>query len=304
MAIENKLSFFLEKPKSRIKDIAIERILFLFALVSILVITIIFLFLVKEGIPTLWEVPLSNFWGGVWQAQSTQPKYGVLPLLSGSLLITVGAILIAVPISISFAIYLAELADSKIRNFLKPFMELLTGIPSVVYGFIALTAVADITHTLFGTEFRLNALNGAIILAVMVIPTITSISEDALRSIPFEFKRAGLALGATHWQVTSKVIFPAALPGIVVSIMLGVGRALGETMAVLMAAGNAPILTLNIFSAVQTMTATIAIEMGEVPFGTVHYHALFAIGILLFVVTFVINLIAELAMQRIRRYYQ
>jgi phosphate ABC transporter permease protein PstC len=287
-----KFSFFFEKPKSRIIDILIERILFLFALVSIIVIAIIFIFLLREGIPTLWEVPLTNFWSKIWQAQSAEPKYGVLPLLSGSFLITGGAILIAVPISVSFAVYLAELANSKIRNFLKPFMELLTGIPSVVFGFIALTALADITHTLFNTDFRLNALNGAIILAVMVIPTITSISEDSLRSIPFEFKRAGLALGATHWQVTSKVIFPAALPGIVVSIMLGVGRALGETMAVLMAAGNAPILTLNIFSAVQTMTATIAIEMGEVPFGTVHYHALFAIGILLFVITFIFNLIA------------
>jgi phosphate ABC transporter permease protein PstC len=286
------------------RDYLIEKVLLLSALVSIVVIVLIFIFLIREGIPTIWEVSFTNFWGNTWQAQSLEPKYGVLPLLSASFLVTVGAIVLALPVSIAFAIYLSELADPRTRNILKPLMELLTGIPSVVYGLLALTAVADITHALFRTTFRLNAFNAAIILAVMVIPTISSISEDALRAIPLEFKKAALALGATEWQAVSKVTVPAAFPGIAVAIMLGVGRALGETMAVLMAAGNAPILTFDILSAVQTMTATIAIEMGEVPFGTVHYHTLFAIGILLFIITFVINLIAEIAMQRMRRYYR
>ena len=288
----------------RLKDYLIEKVLLLSALVSIVVICLIFIFLAREGIPAIWEISSSNFWGKTWQAQSIEPKYGVLPLLSGSLIVTVGAIVLALPLSVAFAIYLSEMANHRIRDVLKPLMELLTGIPSVVYGLLALTAVADITHTIFGTTFRLNALNASIILAVMIIPTISSISEDAIRAIPSEFKKAGLALGATDWQVISKVTIPAAFPGIAVAIMLGVGRALGETMAVLMAAGNAPILTLNIFSAVETMTATIAIEMGEVAFGTVHYHALFAIGILLFVITFVINMVAEVAMQRFRRFYR
>jgi len=288
----------------RLKDYLIEKVLLLSALVSIVVICLIFIFLAREGIPAIWEISSSNFWGKTWQAQSIEPKYGVLPLLSGSLIVTVGAIVLALPLSVAFAIYLSEMANHRIRDVLKPLMELLTGIPSVVYGLLALTAVADITHTIFGTTFRLNALNASIILAVMIIPTISSISEDAIRAIPSEFKKAGLALGATEWQVISKVTIPAPFPGIAVAIMLGVGRALGETMAVLMAAGNAPILTLNIFSAVETMTATIAIEMGEVAFGTVHYHALFAIGILLFVITFVINMVAEVAMQRFRRFYR
>ena len=288
----------------RLKDYLIEKVLLLSAVVSIVAICLIFIFLAREGIPAIWEVSSSNFWGSTWQAQSLEPKYGVLPLLSGSLIVTVGAVVLALPLSVAFAIYLSELADHRIRDVLKPLMELLTGIPSVVYGLLALTAVADITHSIFGTTFRLNAFNASIILAVMIIPTISSISEDAVRAIPSEFKRAGLALGATEWQVISKVTVPAAFPGIAVAIMLGVGRALGETIAVLMAAGNAPILTLNIFSAVETMTATIAIEMGEVAFGTVHYHVLFAIGILLFIITFVINMIAEVAMQRFRRFYR
>ncbi len=305
MRTRNSSSFFLfNLPKTGLKDYIIANLMLVCASVSIIIIALIFIFLIREGLPTLWEISFSNFWGKVWQAQSLEPKYGILPLLTGSLIVTTGAILLSVPLSILFAIYLAELSNRRIRDILKPFMELLTGIPSVVYGFIALTAVADITHSLFNTTFRLNALNGSIILAVMVIPTITSLSEDAIRAIPFEFRRASLALGATNWEVISKIIVPTAFPGIAIAIMLGIGRAIGETMAVLMATGNAPILTFNIFSAVQTMTATIAIEMGEVPFGTVHYHALFAIGIVLFVITFVINLIAEVAMQRIRRLYR
>ncbi|MEM4245956.1 MAG: phosphate ABC transporter permease subunit PstC [Candidatus Bathyarchaeia archaeon] len=300
----DSLSRLFRQPKAGARDRLIEKGLLVCASASIMIIITIFFFLIKEGAPTLWEVPPRNFWGTVWQAQSLEPKYGVLPLLTGSFLVTVGALLISLPLSIAFAVYLAEVANPATKEVLKPMTELLTGVPSVVYGFIALTAVADITHRALRTEFRLNALNAAIILAIMITPTIASISEDAIRAIPQEYRRAGLALGATDWEVTSKVIVPAAAPGILVAVMLGVGRAFGETMAVLMASGNAPILTFNILSAVQAMTATIAIEMGEVPFGTVHYHALFAIGILLFTITFVINLIAELAMQRVRRFYR
>jgi phosphate transport system permease protein len=212
------------------------------------------------------------------------------------------AVAIAVPIGIICAIYIAEIADTRLREIIKPTIEILAGIPSVVYGFVALVLLAEIVHNIFNTTYRLNALNGALILSVMILPTIISIAEDAIIAVPNEYKEASLALGATRWETLRRVTLPAARSGITVGVMLGLGRAVGETMAVLMATGNSPVVTLSLLSSVETMTAVVAIEMGEVVFGSLHYHALFAIGLLLFIITFVINLVVDYAVQRSRRF--
>jgi len=282
-------------------DFIIEKFFLICALSSILVIAVIFIFLFKEGIQTfIYVSPIQFFTGSIWQPVASEPKYGILPLVAGSILVTLGATVIAVPIGILCATYLAEVSNPAARDILKPMIEILAGVPSVVFGFIALTVLADITHGIFNTTYRLNALNGAIILAVMIMPTIVSVSEDAISAVPKEYKEAALALGATRWETSRRVVLPAALSGIMVAAMLGIGRAIGETMAVLMATGNAPLLTFDLLSSVETMTATIAIEMGEVAFGSPHYHALFAIGLVLFAMTFIVNLIAELVSAKFR----
>jgi len=282
-------------------DFIIERFFLLCALSSILVIALIFIFLFREGIQTfIYVSPIQFFTGSIWQPVASQPKYGILPLVAGSILVTLGATVIAVPIGILCATYLAEVSKPAARDILKPMIEILAGVPSVVFGFIALTVLADLTHGIFNTTYRLNALNGAVILAVMIMPTVVSVSEDAISAVPREYKEAALALGATRWEASRRVVLPAALSGIMVAAMLGIGRAIGETMAVLMATGNAPLLTFDLLSSVETMTATIAIEMGEVAFGSPHYHALFAIGLVLFAMTFIVNLIAELVSAKFR----
>ncbi|MEM4250401.1 MAG: phosphate ABC transporter permease subunit PstC [Candidatus Bathyarchaeia archaeon] len=286
---------------SYITERIIEGLLVASSLASLLVLALIFIFLFYEGLPAFKEISPSEFFlGSVWQVQAAEPAYGILPLLSGSTLVTTGAMAIAVPLSVLRSVYVAEVARPALREITKPFIELLAGIPSVVYGFVALTVLADITYQLTGAVHRLNALNGALILAVMILPTIISISEDAITSVPKEYREAAYALGADKWQTTSKVVFPAALSGIMVSIMLGLGRAIGETMAVLMATGNAPLLTFDILSSVQTMTAVIAIEMGEVTFGSTHFHALFAVGLVLLLITSIVNLTAEIVLHRFR----
>jgi phosphate transport system permease protein len=222
-------------------------------------------------------------------------------MIAGSFLVVISSVMIAVPIGLVCAIYLAEVAESRVREVLKPMIEILAGIPSVVYGFIALVLLSGIIHDVFNATYRLNAMNGAIILALMILPTIITISEDAIIAVPREYKEASLALGATRWETLRRVTLPVARSGITVSIMLGLGRAVGETMAVLMATGNSPIVTLNLLRSVETMTAAIAIEMGEVVFGSLHYHALFAIGLLLFIITFTINYIVDIALHRAGR---
>jgi phosphate transport system permease protein len=285
----------------RAKETIIEKFFLLNALSSIFIMFLIFIFLIREGFPAFFEILLSDFFGGqIWQPLATEPKYGILPLMTGSLLVTAGATAIAVPISVLCAAYLSEIANPKIREVFKPLIEILAGIPSVVFGFVALTVLADVIQSTFGNVYRLNALNGAIILAVMMIPTIVSITEDAISAVPNEYKEASYALGATQWETIRRVVFPASLSGTIVAIMLGIGRAIGETMAVLMATGNAPIITFDFFRPVEPMTATIAIEMGEVVFGSLHYNALFAIGIVLFIITLSINIFANLFFQKFK----
>ena len=278
----------------------IEGGLLVSALLSILVLGIIFVFLLREAIPAFIEIPFFEFlFGREWfPASFRDPRFGVLPLMAGSFLVVSMAVLIAVPVGLACAVYIAEVADSRLREVLKPLIEVLAGIPSVVYGFIALVLLSGAIQDAFHTTYRLNALNGALILSLMILPTIISIAEDAIVAVPKDYKEASLALGATRWETIRRVTLPASRSGLTVAVMLGLGRAVGETMAVLMATGNSPVVTLNPLSSVETMTAVIAIEMGEVVYGSLHYHALFAVGLLLFVVTFGINLVVDRVVQR------
>jgi len=272
----------------------IEALLLASASASIIFFLSIIVFLIKESLPLFAAVsPMKFLFGTVWNpASAINPRYGVLPLLSGSLLVVGIALVIAIPISLASAIYLSEIAEGHVGTILRGILELLAGVPSVVYGFIALVILSGLLHSLLHTTYRLNALNGALILSIMILPTITSIASDAISSIPKEFREASLALGATRWQTIRNIVLPSAKRGIIVASMLGVGRAIGETMAVLMATGNSPIITLNPLRSVETMTAAIAIEMGEVVYGSLHYHALFAVGLLLFIISLLINLSA------------
>ena len=271
------------------------------ALTSILIVLLIFLFLGKEAVPFAADPGVHELWNERWNPVSFErEQFGILPLLTGSLVVTFLAILIAVPFGVIAAVYLAEIAQPAEREILKPFIELLAGIPSVVLGFFGLVVLSPLIKDIFRLNTGLTALTGAVLLALMAIPTIISISEDAIRSVPASYKAASLSLGASRLQTIWKVTVPAALSGIVAAVMLGVGRVIGETMAVMMVTGNAAVMTLSPLESVRTMTATIAAEMGEVPFGSHHYRALFVIGVVLLVITFGLNVIAQRVLKRYR----
>lgn len=287
------------------KEYAIKAILFAVTLTTVFTLGAVFFFIFSGALPAFSEIDIIEFiTGPVWNPTSpTSPAYGILPLLCGTFLVSLGASVIAIPIGIGCTIYLAEIAHPKIRAFLKPAIEILAGIPSVVYGFFALVVLSDWIVAIFNNTYRLNALNGAIMLAVMMIPIMVSLAEDAMNSVPKELKEAAYALGATRWETLKGVVIPASLSGITAAIMLSIGRAVGETMTVLMACGNTPIITWNMLSSVETMTAAIAIEMGEISFNTLHYHALFAVGAILFIITFAINFIADLILAKFSEVY-
>ena len=229
-----------------------------------------------------------------WKPVSFQKEsFGIFPLISGTLLVTLIAMLIAVPMGVIGAAYLSEVARGAEREILKPFIEILAGIPSVVIGFFGLIVIAPLVKDLFGLQIGLNALTGSILLAIMAIPTIMTISEDAIQSVPMSYKEASLALGASRFSTIWKITVPAAIPGIIAAVLLGMGRVIGETMAVMMVTGNAAKISFSPFESVRTMTATIAAEMGEVPFGSDHYRALFLIGIVLLLMTFGLVLIGH-----------
>ena len=268
---------------------------------SILVVFLIFLFLGKEAIPFIEEPGLGSLFETRWiPVTFKQQAFGVLPLFTGSLVVTVLATILLLPFGVFGAIYIAEIGSSVERSFLKPFIEVLAGIPSVVIGFFGLVVLSPALKYVFNLNTGLTAITGAILLALMAIPTVISISEDAIRSVPAAYKEASLALGAGKLQTIFRIIVPAALPGIIAAIMLGMGRVIGETMAVLMVTGNAAKITFNPFDSVRTMTATIAAEMGEVAFGSQHYQALFWVGLILLVITFGLNIVA----QKVLRKYQ
>ncbi|MCS6965791.1 MAG: phosphate ABC transporter permease subunit PstC [Candidatus Kapabacteria bacterium] len=236
---------------------------------------------------------LQNLLSTVWQPVASQPKYGLLPLIAGTLKITVLALLIAAPLGILAAIYAAFFAPRRFRELIKPVVELLAGFPSVVIGFFCLMVVASIVQETIGTTYRLNALVGGFGLALAILPIIFTITEDSFANLPRYLWEAGLAVGARPWQVVLYIMVPAATPGIFAALLLGFGRAFGETMIVLMASGNAPLLSWSPLEPVRTMSATIGAEMGEVVWGSLHYSILFLIGVLLFVVTFLLNIVAE-----------
>lgn len=283
------------------KEKAIKLMLLAVASTSILIVIGIFTFLGKEAGPFAIEPGLNELFARRWTPVSFEKEsFGILPLITGSLLVTGLATLLIIPFGVGVSVYISELARPLEREILKPFIETLAGIPSVVIGFFGLVVLVPMVKSFFSLPTGLTALAGAILLALMAIPTVVSISEDAIRSVPVSYKEASLALGASKMQTIRKVTVPAALPGIIAATMLGVGRVVGETMAVMMVTGNAAIITAWPFDSVRTMTATIAAEMGEVAFGSMHYRALFCVGIVLLLVTFGLNMIAQRFLKKYR----
>lgn len=274
----------------------IESLLFISAVAAVLALFLLCLFLFRDGILLFKDYPLIDFLTEKsWYPTSLNPRFGLQPLLFGSILVTIGAILFAVPLGIAAAIYISELASPRVAGILKPLTEILAGIPSVVFGFFGLVVLVPVIQDVLDLSTGQTALTGSVMLGIMALPTIISISEDAISSVPRSIKEGSLALGSTRWQTIHKVTVPAALSGISAAVMLGIGRAIGETMTVMMVTGNTAIIPgfpSGLFEPVRTMTATIALEMGEVPQGSEHFHALFAVGSVLFITTFIINIAA------------
>lgn len=239
------------------------------------------------------EATAKNLFGKEWQPVSANPQYGILPLVVGSFKVTLIAVLIGAPVAILAALFTAFFAPRRLREFLKPTIEFLSGFPSVIIGFFALVTLATFFQQLFGSQYRLNAFVGGIALSLAVIPIVYSVTEDALSAVPKFMTEASLALGATKWQTALFVVLPAATPGVFAALLLGIGRAFGETMIVLMATGNAALMSMNFFEPIRTMSATIGAEMAEVVFGDTHYNVLFFIGSILFIFTFILNAVAE-----------
>jgi phosphate transport system permease protein len=285
----------------KLKESIIEKLILLSGLLSIFFVILIFLFLLKEGLALFSFIkPLQFIFGAKWYPISEPPQLGILPLILGSLLVTVGAAVISIPIGIGCAIYIAEIAPPKTKEILKGGIELLAAIPSVVLGFIGMVTLVPLVKSVFHLPTGLTALSGSIMLAFMAMPTIVSIAEDALYSVPKNYKEGAFALGATHWQTIWRVMLPAASSGMLAAIMLGIGRVIGETMAVMMITGNAAVIPQSILVPVRTLTATIAAEMGEAVVGSEHYFALFAIGIVLFIISFAINVTADFFLHKKR----
>lgn len=271
-------------------------------LLTILFVIGIFAILVRDAYPILKSVAVGDLLlGQYWYPISEPAEYGMLPIVYGSIVVTAIAAVIAIPLGIATAVFIGEIAPAKVRDVLKSVIEGLSALPSVVLGFIGALMIAPLIKEAFNLPTGLTAFSGGLVLAFMSLPTIVSITEDALSTVPRQYKEASLALGATHWQTISRVLVPAARSGIVAAIMLGLGRAIGETMAVIMVTGNSASIAFNIFRPARTMTATIAQEMGECVQYSDHYFALFFVGLVLFAITFVINLIADMALRRNRR---
>jgi phosphate transport system permease protein len=280
-------------PRS-LKEVVIKYVFFLFASISVLILGLIVAFLFREGIPIFGYVSVRDFlFGSEWYPTFSPPSFGIWPLIVGSFIVTFLATVIAVPLGVLSAVYISEIAPPLIKEILKPVIELLAGLPSVVLGFFGMVVLAPWLQDTFDLPTGLNIVNASVMLALMAVPTISSISEDALYAVPREFKEASYALGATRSETILKVIVPSALSGISTAVILGMARAIGETMVVLMVAGGAAAVPESLFDSVRPMPASIAAEMGEAPFRSEHYHALFATGMVLFVLTLAFNLIAD-----------
>ncbi|MDR3112521.1 MAG: phosphate ABC transporter permease subunit PstC [Elusimicrobiota bacterium] len=279
----------------KIIDTIIETTIFICGILSIVFVILIFTFLLKEGLSFFKSFGITKFLSGnLWLPESDPAQFGILPLILGSILVTLGACVIAVPLSIMSALYISEIAPKTLRDILKSFVELMAAVPSVVLGFVGMVTLVPAIKNLLNIPTGLTAFSGSLILALMAMPTIVTISEDAIHSVPCQYKEGALAIGATKWQTIRRIVLKAARPGIIAAIMLGIGRVIGETMAVMMITGNAAQIPSSIFEPVRTMTATIAAEMGETVKGGIHYKSLFAIGLVLFAITFIVNFIADL----------
>lgn len=299
---------------TRVKESFIKLFFTINGLAALVFILLIFIFLFKEGINAFVHIGILDFvytdrldFNNAlirvyeWYPTSEVARYSLVPLLAGTLLTAIPATIISTIFGVAAGIYLSEIANSKSKEILKPVIELFAAIPTVVIGFILLVVGATFFQEFFNPTNRLNAFVGAMGLSLVIIPIIASLTEDSLRSIPNDLRMASYGMGATKWQTISRVILPAAFSGVSASIILGFGRAVGETMIVLMASGNAANLTYDVFKSIRTMTATIAAEMGEVSQGSDHYYALFFIGVVLFIITFVLNLIAEITINKMRK---
>ena len=257
--------------------------------------------LLKESIPIfMHSSPSQLLFGRFWYPTADPPEFGMWPLILGSAVVTLSAMLVCVPIGVGTALYIHELASRRQRAFLKPIIEILAGVPSIVYGFFGMVIVAPFLQGILDIPTGLCAFTASLILGVMATPTVASLSEDALSFVPRSFREASLALGANRWQTLTRVVVPAAGSGISTAIILGMGRAVGETMTVLMVAGGAAVIPKSLFEPVRPMTSTIAAEMGEAVMGSLHFSALFAIGLILFVITLGINIAAEIISRRYR----
>ncbi|MFO7675775.1 MAG: phosphate ABC transporter permease subunit PstC [bacterium] len=282
----------------------LARLVFLVnALLAAVVLFGILGYLVFYGVRTFSGTPVGGFlFGTRWNPDAYgEPSYGLVPLLVGSLATTLIALAIGIPFGIAGAVFISERLKGRLRMLIKTVVELFAGFPSVVLGFFGLVVVAPFISRLFGVPSGLNLLNAGVLLALMSLPTIISVSDDALRVVPQSYREAAYALGATPWATAVRVVLPAAKSGILAAVMLGFGRAIGETMAVLMVAGNAPIIPKSLFDPVRTITATIAVELGETPFHTTHFYALFALGLVLFLIALGTNLLAESLIRREKR---
>ncbi|MDY6827451.1 MAG: phosphate ABC transporter permease subunit PstC [Bacillota bacterium] len=256
--------------------------------------------LLSNSIPAFEEIGLGPFFAdGVWRPSAfAEPTYSLLNMILGTFMVTAGALVIAVPVGIAAAAYLSEIASPWEREFFKPVVEILAGIPSVVLGFIGLVVLAPLIAAAFNIPSGINALNGAILVGIMALPTVITLAEDAITAVPREYRHASLALGATRWQTIWKVTIPAAFSGITAAAMLGMGRAIGETMTVLMVTGNMIAMPSSYLDSVRTLSANIAIEIGDVVFNSLHFHALFVVGLVLFSITFIVNLLADILIHR------
>jgi phosphate transport system permease protein len=277
-----------------IKDQGMNVFFFVVATASITILFMISVFLFMEGLPIFKVISVKSFiFGQYWYPTADPPDFGIYPLIVGSVVVTVMSSMVAIPLGVMTAIYLAEIASTKVREIVKPIVELLAALPSVVIGFFGMVIVAPFLQNLLDIPTGLNIFNASLMLAFMSVPTICSISEDAVYSVPTNMKEASLALGATHLETIIKVILPASISGISTAVILGMSRAIGETMVVLMVAGGAAMVPASIFDPARPLPASIAAEMAEAPFRGDHYYALFATGIVLFVFTFIFNIIAE-----------
>jgi len=302
----------LLRRRSRIGEALIEAAVRSSAFVVIAALVLIFVFVAKEAVPlltstevheevTLGSMLLPRAEGGLsWQPVSTVPKYSLLPLLVGTLKVTVVALVLALPVAIGAAIFTSEFAPQAAREIVKPAVELLAGIPSVVIGFFALMVAATWIQDAFGLVLRLNAITAGFGLALAVIPIVYTVAEDALSAVPQAFRDGSLALGANRWQTAWRVVLPAAMPGVFAACVLGAGRAIGETMIVLMSSGNAATVSLDPAKSFRSFSATIAAELGEVVHGSAHYHVLFFLGAFLFLATFLLNLLGHAYVNRLR----